>query len=68
MIDSIAQKDIIQDFKPNEEVIYHHSNRTKVKCKFIEYMDYGFSAHIEALDGKKKGLIFLALMNKITRS
>lgn len=61
-------KDTIQDLKPNEEVVYHHSNKTKVKCRFIEYTDFGFVAHLEALDGKKKGLKFGGFTDKITRT
>lgn len=64
---TISKSDIIQDLKVGETVIYHHSSRTKVKCKFIEYMDEGFTAKLEALDGKKKGLVFGAFMDTVAR-
>ena len=63
----IAKKDIIQDLKKGEKVNYHHSTRTVITCEFIEYMDFGFTAKLIALDGKKKGLEFGAFMNQVSR-
>lgn len=63
----LALADTIQDLIPDETVIYKHSRITTVTCRFIEYLDHGFTARVIALDGKKKGLEFLAWMDQISR-